>query len=280
MKKNSAFSLLELSIVIAVVGAIIAGIMQSRVVLSKSRLSAAQTQTTQSPVPNIADLVGWWETTSERSFSTTEAIDASTITNWYDVNPQALSALNATQSTSGSRPSYKTNMENGLPMVYFSGTKYMTLPDGTVPYNDTSYTVFIVGKFSSTCSSGTCNIISSGAASSSNLNSFQYTSTAVKNNWNSSSLSATASIATLHIYSFTYKNSVGRKIYVDGTQTASDSTTSRTSTNATNLFGSSSSSTNITGYLGEVIIYQRALNSEERKSVEKYLSRKWGPAVS
>ncbi|MBM5781912.1 MAG: LamG domain-containing protein [Pelagibacterales bacterium] len=30
------------------------------------------------------------------------------------------------------------------------------------------------------------------------------------------------------------------------------------------------------GYIGELIVFSRALNDEERKSVEKYLSQKWG----
>jgi prepilin-type N-terminal cleavage/methylation domain-containing protein len=277
--KKSAFSLIELSIVILVVGILTVGILQGKSILTKSKLRAAQLQTTQSPVPESDDLIAWWETTSERSFSASETVNNSAISTWYDINSKSLVAINMTQSNSSYQPIYKTNVVSGLPMLYFnSGSSYFNIADNTVPQGNTNYTVFVVGKFNS-CAS-TCNILTSGTASSSNLNAFQYTSSSVKNNWNASSLSATASVKDVHIYSFTYSSGVGRKIFIDGTQIASDSASSRTSTGTANYLGSTSSSTGIDGYLGEVIIFQKNLKTEERKGIEKYLSRKWGVSVS
>lgn len=282
MKKNStpnsAFSLVELSIVILIIGVLVAGILQGRNIAAKAKLSAAQMQTTQSPVPEIENLIAWWETTSERSFSAAEAVNNSTVSSWNDINPKSLVAINMTQSNSSYKPIYKTNVMNGLPMLEFkSGANYFNITDGTVPHGDKNYTVFIVAKFGS-CSS-TCNILASGAASSSDLNSFQYTTSSVKNNWNASSLTATAQVTSLHIYDFIYSNASGRKIFIDGTQTASDSSSGRTSTNTSNYLGSTSPATGIDGYIGEVIIFERSLKNEERKTVEKYLSRKWGVSV-
>ncbi len=277
--RRTAFSLIELSIVILIIAVIAVGILQGKSLINKSRLHAAQLQTAQSPVPESENLIAWWETTSERSFSATETSNNSTISAWNDINSKSLVAINMTQSNSSYKPIYKTNVSGGLPMLYFnSGNSYFNIADNTVPKGNTSYTIFIVGKFDSCASS--CNILTSGAASSSDLNAFQYTNSTVKNDWNSSSLSAAASVKDVHIYSFSYSSGSGRKIFIDGTQAASDSANNRTSTGVSNYLGSTSPAAGIDGYLGEVIIFERNLKTEERKSIEKYLSRKWGVAVS
>ncbi len=50
MKRQQAFSLIELSIVILVVGILIAGVMQGRELISKVHLQTARLLTTSSPV--------------------------------------------------------------------------------------------------------------------------------------------------------------------------------------------------------------------------------------
>jgi len=279
MKENSAFSLVELSIVILIIGLLTAGILQGRTIATKAKLQAAQLLTTQSPVHDIENIVAWWETTSANSFNETEAQNAATVSVWKDINSKSLVAINMTQTNPNDRPIYKTNVMNGLPMLEFrGGDNYFNIADGTVPYGDSNYTVFIVAKFG--ICAGSCNILASGAASSTNLNSFQYNSSSVRNSWNASALTTTAAVNNLHIYNFTYSNSSGRKIFIDGIQSASDASSGRTSTNAANYLGSTSASAGIDGYVGEVIIFDRNLKSEERKSVEKYLSNKWGVSVS
>lgn len=281
MKKRSAFSLLEISIVIMVTMILAVGVMQGRSIVAKAKLTAAKTQTTQSPVPNINDLVGWWETTSERSFDISEATDSSTVSTWYDINPQGLAGANATQSSNAYRPTYKINADGGLPMLKFTSSvpNYLSLPDGTVPYENNYYTILIVSKTS--CSSCTGQILYSGTEANNQSNSFYYNSTSIQNSWYGDSVTASAGTTNLHIFSFTYNNGSGRTIYVDGTQTTTNSNTSRNSTSANNMIGAKPGiSQALDGYIGEIIIYKRYLKTEERKSVEKYLSRKWGVAVS
>ncbi|MBU6338893.1 MAG: prepilin-type N-terminal cleavage/methylation domain-containing protein [Rickettsiales bacterium] len=59
MKKNTykAFSLIELSIVILVIGILFAGVMQGRSLIQKSRLKTAQSLTKSSPVSGIYGLL-------------------------------------------------------------------------------------------------------------------------------------------------------------------------------------------------------------------------------
>ena len=66
---KSGFSLIELSIVVLIIGIIIAGITQASRLVRVSKLSSARTLTQSSPVAGISDLVAWWETTLEKSIS-------------------------------------------------------------------------------------------------------------------------------------------------------------------------------------------------------------------
>ena len=52
-KKSRAFSLLELSIVILIIGILIAGVTQASRLVAQAKISAAQTQTQSSPVHSI-----------------------------------------------------------------------------------------------------------------------------------------------------------------------------------------------------------------------------------
>ncbi|MFM7620236.1 MAG: prepilin-type N-terminal cleavage/methylation domain-containing protein [Alphaproteobacteria bacterium] len=68
IKNFKAFSLIELSIVILIIGILVAGVTQSSRLIRQMALSSARALTQSSPVPSIAGLVSWYEPTSEKSF--------------------------------------------------------------------------------------------------------------------------------------------------------------------------------------------------------------------
>jgi prepilin-type N-terminal cleavage/methylation domain-containing protein len=120
MKK--AFSLIELSIVILIIGILIAGITQSSRLLSKSQLQSAQILTKSSPVSSIKDLSLWLEPTLPESFGSTELPDdSSAVASWHDINAQAANKNDATQETSANQPLFISKCINGLPCVRFNG---------------------------------------------------------------------------------------------------------------------------------------------------------------
>lgn len=110
--KRSAFSLIELSIVILIIGILIAGVTQGSRLVSEMRLATARNMTQNSPVASIPGVVLWLEPTLEKSFDIAEQEDGLTITNWYDINPQSTYKINLTQSTSARRPNYRSNSVN------------------------------------------------------------------------------------------------------------------------------------------------------------------------
>ena len=126
-KASTAFSLIELSIVILIVGIIIAGITQSSRLVRQSKLKSAQNLTTSSPVIGIRSLALWLEPTQDASFSTS-LDDEANITQWNDINPQAQAKVYAipanasSAATTGSGAiSYEEQGINGLPTVRFTG---------------------------------------------------------------------------------------------------------------------------------------------------------------
>jgi hypothetical protein len=72
---------------------------------------------------------------------TTPAVDGDTIQQWNDLSA---SAANATQTTPASKPTYKTNILNGNPVIRFSGSQSMLTSSFLNSTFNTSFTFFIV----------------------------------------------------------------------------------------------------------------------------------------
>ena len=160
MLKKTAFSLIELSIVILIIGILIAGVTQSSRLIREIRFAGAQSITQSSDIASIADLAIWLETTSEKSFTTARPEDGDAIQTWNDINPKISDTLktNAIQATLGNRPIYKAGAINNLPALRFDGVDdSMTIADGFD--NDTeSATLFLVWK-SNTAAAGEMDLI-------------------------------------------------------------------------------------------------------------------------
>jgi prepilin-type N-terminal cleavage/methylation domain-containing protein len=107
-QNHKAFSLIEISMVILVIGILIAGISNGVDLYDDYRLKVAQNLTKNSRVSRIPDLELWFETTGENSLAMGTAtftdkpnpVDLDSIGRWNNINPNILpSALNhATQN--------------------------------------------------------------------------------------------------------------------------------------------------------------------------------------
>ncbi|MBM5781802.1 MAG: hypothetical protein FJ368_00080 [Pelagibacterales bacterium] len=286
MKKSKAFSLFEISIVTVVIAVLMAGVLQSRNIVKKAKLNNARALTVSSPVKSIDDIVAWFEPTLEKSFTKDEGVDGNKISTWYDINPNiTTTANNANQSTSINRPTYTESAINGIPAIRFnsSSSNYL-LFDGTSLANS-PYTVFIVEQRRA---SNSDNFIIAGSNTPDNTNLTIGYSTdtklmmAYRNNGYYANISGYSNIIP-RIHSVVF-NFSARKYYVNGaeltlipygaypsqsspTQAFDDAALGRIT-----ILGTSSY---YEGDIGEVIIFKKALTSEERKSVEQYLSKKW-----
>ena len=182
--QKKAFSLIELSVVILIIGMLIAGISQGVDLYQDSRLATARSLTLNSRVARIPDLVSWYETTAENVFSSgtssfkdIEKIQADQkINRWKDSNPNSIYKYDATQTTDANQPKIIFDKDSSLPIVRFDGNpRFLALPDGTVPFGNSEYTVIFISKYDPTCFER-CGVLGSGSYGNNNkTNAFRYT---------------------------------------------------------------------------------------------------------
>ena len=279
-KSSSAFSLIEVSLVVLIISLIAAGILTTTNLIKKSSLQTAQVLTKSSPVNDISNLVAWFETSLDSSFIGNEKSDGSAISTWYDNNPNAASKNNATQSTSNNRPTFTANIfNNGIPGLKFDGSNH-TLPfDGSSLINS-SYSIFIVEQKTS---NKNLNCVIGGSASSVNTNlhlcyaaddKIQFGHYNNNLDYQNSVLSYSSPKTRMH--SLIFNIAVGKKYWLNG---GSGATASNTQTAAITSFDGSNIGSYLVniyeGNIAEIIIFNRALTNEERRSIESYLGKKY-----
>jgi prepilin-type N-terminal cleavage/methylation domain-containing protein len=288
---KKAFSLIEISVVILIIGMLIAGISQGIDLYQDSRLATARSLTQNSRVGRIPDLVSWYETTAENifssgttSFQNIEKVQANQkINRWKDSNPNSIFKYDASQTSSANQPKIIFDKDSSLPIVRFDSPSFLNLPDGTVPYGNSEYTVIFISKVDV---SGNYGVLGSGNYGTQNqTNAFRYDSVGkMVNYWwhdDLSSLINTTINNKFQIFIFDYNKSI-RNLYVDGVlkKYISSTTKPRESTNLNNTIGKTYSVEYLVGSIAELIIYDRALLNSERKDIEKYLSKKWSIKIN
>lgn len=292
---RKAFSLIELSIVVLVIGILIAGVIAGAKLFEKMSIVSARALTNSSPVSGIKNLVAWYETTSESSFPASVDPEDSTnnqVSTWYNLNPtQTLKCNLAAGSTAApslavSPPTLVRKGIRNFPAVYFDGvSNYLSCDDISANFSNVNInlSIFLVMSFTSQTStvvaSFSQSISSSPLLRISNNNYYTNLTTAGGNN---ASLQTTnrrtlPNMPNLFAYTFNGSNVLA---YVNGVY---QETTDFSALGP--LFFNQFSVGAITrgapqsffqGYVGELIIFDRALTAEETSAINKYLMQKWG----
>ena len=300
--KNTAFTLLEFSIVLLIIALLIVGIVGGQKLVELANLSKARSLTNSSAVNKIQGLALWVESTSKKSFSSEEPADGEFIDSWKDINPQSKIKKNGTVIGS-SRPTYILKAINGLPAISFDGIDdylfFQTESDWKFLHDGSEHTYFIVFKTASSDPNsfmlplgssiadlngvGMDFVIEDRASQSANqqvwmasINGLPRTVYEIHSPNNSVDLSK-ANFATAS-YKARLKGD-NAKLFVNGTEVASGKT-GATPTNKDSNFplciGGAPLGYPMSGYIGEIIIFKKLLSNFERGEVDKYLSKKWG----
>lgn len=298
IKKYKAFSLIELSVVILIIGLLSAGVLQGASVIQKARIANARSLTANSPVTHLDGLVAWYETSMLESFNATELSDESPITNWYDINPRSrankpatrptTTAANDTNTLYVTANSNVTMYEDGinrLPSIKFHGVRGIHLDNfyqGPTQRNTLFYVISIHDE------SVAHGLFDSGN-SSSNVAFFAINPSHTNTVHMNFGTGVDPSISPLNIQlgegyiGAVYLNDTSSKGYLnDATNMVSGSLQNPGSNALQGLtIGSSrADSYPTTGLISEIIVYDRILKIHERKKVMKYLSLKYGITVA
>lgn len=277
--KNKAFSLIELSIVVLIIGILIAGVTQGSRLVKQSRIKIAQNQTRNSPVNSIPGLTLWLETTMDNSMiSATNGLspeDGDSISSWNDINAQDIVKNNATQAISLNQPKYVANGLNNLPVLSFDGTN--SYFDVTNIITGPTYTVLTVQERLAS----TSGPIIGGAANLTGVSLGYFTSTEVRiyngyggQDWSPYAVTSFSSPIP-QIMTFTNDSSRNTVFYMNGVSYGSQTRVLYTYP-ANYRIGNSANAAKFNGYAAEIIIYNRVLKASERQSIENYLAAKWG----
>jgi prepilin-type N-terminal cleavage/methylation domain-containing protein len=291
MKK--AFSLIELSIVILIIGILVAGVTQGSIIVAKSRVAAAAKLTESSPVPSIKDLVAWYETTTDASFKSNQASDNVDVDLWNDINPTSITKNNATQTPGAATPNYVEKSINNLPALRFNGTTDYMVSNDIASYYASPMTIFMVFRatfaplqpeFKTPYSFHSNNTNRLIMAFQPNTDEFSINISGSPFNVNyASNIYNTDTIMTLKAYG---RTAATADLYFNGGLTISRLAEPLVQNNTANQFSigqewDGSTATDFwPGDIGEIIIYSRALTNSERRDVEAYLGKKWGIKVN
>jgi prepilin-type N-terminal cleavage/methylation domain-containing protein len=300
MKK--AFSLIELSIVILIIGILIAGVTQGSRLVAQIRLQSARAQSESSPVASIKDLTLWFDATSEKAFDDADVEEAHTITNWYTTNPRSTTKITVTQATAGNKPLYYSDKLSQLPSAYFDGSNDCLVASNVQARDvvqDQQATIFTVQYFVGTTLADNTSIFwfSLGAANGYVGHRFHLNAPSSPNllifdsGYSDSSGRITYSIPSLSTISkpiviSAFRNNANADVRINGSSVVSSSSLSSGVTAGNSVMGVGCIPPEIDtaytfhGYIGEIIVFDRALKTEERQSVEQYLGKKWGIKIN
>ena len=293
--RHRAFSLIEISVVIVIIGILIAGISSGIELYDDFKLKVAQNITKNSRVSRIPDLEAWYETTSENSLATgtttfadkSNPADQDQIGRWNDINPNIIATAknNATQGTLDNQPKYIRKGMNGLPTLLFDGTNDFFSFNGDF-LAGADYTIFVVearnsGKNNNFFIAGSQNLESQNL-----ILGYWYKDIAnnrdiiTHSHYSSNRIDKAISVYNspiLSFHSFVFGKNLGKESYLNGVQkifNISQKTPLASYQNST--IGKAYSNDFYQGFIAEIIFYSRALTDKERQEVELYLSKKWG----
>ncbi len=120
LNPNFAYSLVEISIVILVIGILIAGITNGMDLYRDYRVEMAKQITQKSRVATMKNLVLWFESSQKSSFEPKNIGSETKITKWKNITPNLFGKLDADLVSGASGPIYRENIHSSLSGIYFT----------------------------------------------------------------------------------------------------------------------------------------------------------------
>lgn len=288
MRKNKAFSIAEIGVIMLIIAILFAAINEGINLYRKSKLASARNLTQNSPLIYMEGITLWVEATSKNSFDDEEPGNGDVIENWHLIDYKSLNKDTLTQSNADYRPVYSSSEMNGRPGVKFDGNNDLLKKSYLYSelFGTEDLTIFIVQKHDSTDSTTTTfrwitgtKLVGLHAPEGSNIH-FDYGDYSV-DNYRYSPVATNFSDAVKMIT--LKKDGASADVRVNGSSIGSNISAFNgaiaPSTSGNLYLGNEkddgTSTYNFKGLIGEFVIFNKALTDDEINSVEDYLSQKW-----
>ena len=297
-KTKKAFSLTEISIVITIIGIIIAGIIGSNFVIKKFSIDIAskRPKTAESVMitftPQLKDnLILWLDAANENSFSQ-DIIDQDQISYWKSVNFLD-TAYKITQNNQTNMPTYHEYGINNLPAIYFDGNDFLLKNNlnSQLTKNKSEITIFTVLTLEGSSAyiydlyNPSTNILFSSQIN----NNYSSTSSNIKLSYGSTNDSSNSSnheslfnkdqFLKPQIITMIRRNDISQILVNNsnfGNNSSSNNSNLPNNVVADFYLGSkNNSSLFFNGYIAELIIFNKGLSDDQITHINKYLSKKW-----
>jgi prepilin-type N-terminal cleavage/methylation domain-containing protein len=289
-KYQKAFSLVELSMVILIIGILIAGVSQGIDLYGDFKLASARNLTSGSIVARVPNLSMWWETTMETSFINSRPNEGDLINRWNDINSQRVMKVNLLNAPNdATRPTYKASAINGLPALKFSNAQNLRSADinGDSFFSNNEITVFLLqnttgGQDSTMSWVPTTNNLDAGGSEIARFNLHLSHNNIFYFDFGGriEASGADASFKKNNLFSFKRSGSE-MNMRLNGQQISYSSSIAGIISNsyiAPFVVGKLRTDYNyqFEGLIGEIIIYGSGLHINEIQKIEAYLAKKWG----
>jgi prepilin-type N-terminal cleavage/methylation domain-containing protein len=280
---RKAFSLIEISIAIIIIGILIGSITQAIEMFSEASLKGARNLSKSSRISRIDDLSLWLDANSDKAFDT-EKDDGATISMWKDTNPRSTSQI-VGNPVSANLPTYILSAINGLPTASFKKTSSncMTIPSQSIVNNSEDFTLYLI--FSPTSLDNGIILEKNNATATAfpfslELNSGFYKFSIKDSSTTLSVLGAKkANINKPNLIRLSRIKGSQIEIAINGvSSTQSDTLTSSTLNTAELAIGcrnGASPASFVNGNIGEIAFFDRNLTIKEKGDTEEYFYKKW-----
>jgi prepilin-type N-terminal cleavage/methylation domain-containing protein len=284
---KSAFSLVELSIVLIIIGLLVAGVTAGQSLIVSARVTTAKALTESSPVTSIKGLTLWLDAISDTSFEDPDDIEqGDDVSIWKYINPQ--SSKNHFETPTGfNSPSYSEETINSLPAISFNvdggnEDEILVSNDYFTDLSSTSFTFFMVADFRSGSNIAGSTILHQGDETDYSQNSRILLKVKKTNDLKSAfgdgALQGPAVSFSPEIYVMRYKSSGTLEMYINGDTgggVSKDPDFDDYDLGSQKWTIGGSGGQVFRGTVGEIIFYDRRLRKSEIKDVISYLSQKW-----
>lgn len=282
-RNQKGFSLIEISVVILIIGILIAGISQASDMIDESNLKGARSASKGSRVSRTRDLVLWLDATADGTVlnsANKQVADNENVAQWKDSNPNSTDGFGLTGVAPQYAPQYNANKTSGLPSIYFSGTSYLKLSN-KFDYSAGEYTIYLIYQPSVLSSS-----VIMEKRSTTQTGAYPYkleldfANSAYKLSDSNGSISSDKkpSAGKTNLIRLSRSASGVLTISVDDVSASGIASATSVVNSSELMIGALNGTTtanHINGRIGELIIFDRDLNPVEKSDIEKYLYKKW-----